>query len=77
MAGSEVTQAAELWAKGDANGDGRVNLGDFGMILRHVKGTGTLADYALKCADANGDGRVNLGDFGMVLRHVKGTGNLW
>lgn len=71
-------QNVELWLKGDVNGDGRVNLSDYGLVLRHVKKTGVITDeYTLACSDTNGDTRVNLTDYGQILRHVKKTGSLW
>lgn len=78
VADNAVAQNVEIWTKGDVNGDGRVNLSDYGLVLRHVKKTGVITDeYTLACSDTNGDTRVNLTDYGQILRHVKKTGSLW
>lgn len=77
VAGSEVAQNVEIWPRGDASGDGRVNLTDYNQVLRHVRGTSALQEYPVACADTNGDTRVNLTDYNQILRHVRGTSNLW
>jgi hypothetical protein len=46
---------------GDANGDGRVDLGDFGAIKGHFGAAGSRAE-----GDGNGDGRIDLNDFGLL-----------
>jgi hypothetical protein len=47
---------------GDANGDGVVNLADFGILRANFGSTG--ASFAT--GDFNGDGLVNLADFGIL-----------
>ncbi len=54
---------------GDANGDGIVNLADFG-ILRANFGS-TMAEFAQ--GDFNGDGIVNLADFGILRANFGST----
>ncbi len=72
-----LTQNVEIWPKGDVNGDGNINMTDYTGILRHVKQTSTLTDYALQCANADGASGVNMTDYTAVLRHVKQAGSLW
>lgn len=53
---------------GDANGDGKVNVGDITKVERIILGL----DAATPGADANLDGRVNVGDITKILRIVTG-----
>jgi|GEM_PF-379094 len=52
-------------AGADLNGDGRVNLTDFSILLYNW-GTND------SCADQNGDGRVNLTDFSIMMYYWTG-----
>ena len=61
------------YKKGDINGDGKVTLLDYGLVLAHVKRTKLLAGDMLERADVNGDGKVTLLDYGLILAHVKRT----
>ena len=58
---------------GDVNGDGKVSLVDYGLVLAHVKRTKLLDGEQLERADVNGDGKVSLVDYGLILAHVKRT----
>jgi hypothetical protein len=58
--GGTIDQVLSLLA-GDANGDGQVNLDDFG-ILKENFGTGTSRGQG----DFNSDGKVDLTDFGIL-----------
>ena len=59
--------------KGDVNGDGKVTLIDYGLVLAHVKRTKLLEGEQLKMADVNEDGKVTLIDYGLILANVKRT----
>lgn len=73
------TQNVEICLKGDVNGDGRVNAGDYVMVLSQAKNASanTLVDYARACGDVNDDTRINAGDYVMVLSQAKGLHTLW
>ena len=58
---------------GDINGDGKVSLLDYGLVLAHVKRTKLLTGEQLQRADVNGDNKVSLLDYGLILAHVKRT----
>ena len=58
---------------GDINGDAKVSLLDYGLILAHVKRTKLLEGKQLERADVNGDNKVTLLDYGLILAHVKRT----
>ena len=57
---------------GDVNGDGRVNLADAGLIMRHVAGHDVKADTF--AADVNGDGKVSLTDAAALMRGIAQRG---
>jgi hypothetical protein len=68
----------KICLRGDANGDGRINIGDVSKVYSHVKNTMLLIDdYALQCADVTENGALNIGDAGQIYGHVKGTKPLW
>ena len=62
---------------GDINGDGKITVLDYTTVLKHVKKTTSLEDYAFKCADVNGDGKISILDYTKILKHVKKTETLW
>ena len=55
---------------GDANCDGRVDVGDVTAIQRHLADVQILTGDALANADANGDGRVTIDDATLVQRYL-------
>lgn len=61
LQGSRITLVPATSLVGDFNGDGRVDLGDFGTLKAHFGGPGTSGE-----GDANGDGQVDLTDFGLL-----------
>lgn len=76
--GKEVTGLEyKLNLIGDVSGDGKVNVVDYTMVLRHVKKTKLLEGYELVCADVDSNGKVNVVDYTVILRHVKKTASLW
>ncbi|MBP1532723.1 MAG: leucine-rich repeat protein, partial [Ruminococcus sp.] len=58
--------------KGDANGDGKVDVTDIAMIAAHIKGIKPLSENGFKAADVNGDGKVDVTDIALVASHIKG-----
>ena len=69
----------EIWLQGDTDGDGLVNVLDYGNVLRQVKypEQPILTDYNRQCADANGDGEITFWDYLLILWHMKGSKLLW
>lgn len=56
---------------GDVNGDGNINVADYGLTLAHVREIRLLDRWAFQRADVNGDGNVNVADYGRILAHVR------
>ncbi len=63
--------------RGDINGDGKINIIDYGRVLKHVKKVERLEDYAFDCGDIDANGVLNILDYGKILRHVKKVEMLW
>lgn len=61
-------------AKGDVNGDGKINILDATMVLNYVKGK--ISSIDKKAADVNNDGVVNILDATKLLNVVKGKDTL-
>jgi hypothetical protein len=58
---------------GDANGDGRVDVGDLGILAANY---GTIGTAAWVTGDFNGDKTVDVGDLGILAAHYgQGTVN--
>lgn len=70
----QVVSEDELFIRGDANRDWRVNLTDALTILRGLFGSGSpLAEIAFPCADSadvSDDGEVDVGDAVRLLSHL-------
>ena len=55
---------------GDANGDGKVNVRDLGIIQQYLNGWKvTVVDGA---CDVNADGKLNVRDLGLLQQHLNG-----
>ena len=55
---------------GDANGDGKVNIRDLGLVQQHMNGW--PVEFDMEAADVNGDGRVNIRDVGLYQQYFNG-----
>ena len=55
---------------GDANGDGRINNKDLGLLMQKLNGWAVEIDDAV--ADVNADGKVNNKDYGLLMQYVNG-----
>ena len=62
----------QTFKRGDVNGDGRVNAGDYVAVLNYVRKKIKFSDEQLQRADANGDSKVNAGDYVTILNIVRG-----
>lgn len=54
---------------GDANGDGRVSVGDFSAVANHILGT-TPEGFNLGAADANQDNNISVGDLSTIATMI-------
>lgn len=58
------------YAPGDANGDGRINNKDLGLLMQKLNGWSVEISDAV--ADINADGKVNNKDYGLLMQYVNG-----
>ena len=72
-----VVQDVKIHLLGDINGDGKVNMKDWGAVYAHVNETKLLTGYELKCAEVTGDGKVTMKDWNRIYAHVNETNPLW
>jgi hypothetical protein len=55
--------------KGDATGDGVINLGDLVFIINYLFKNGPAPD-PITVADVNCDGKINLGDLVYLINYL-------
>lgn len=60
-------------AKGDINGDGRINESDKQILSAYLQGRKTLTDYEKSLADINGDNIVDNRDLDILTQIAKGN----
>lgn len=56
--------------RGDANGDGRVDISDVVALVNHLKGSAAISLTSRPGADANGDGRIDISDVVTVINMI-------
>ncbi|MGN7357423.1 beta-N-acetylglucosaminidase domain-containing protein [Paenibacillus sp. SAF-054] len=67
----QVEPAAGPGSDGDVNGDGKVSIGDLGIIAANYGKDAASPDWQqVKRADVNGDGRIDLLDLATVARKM-------
>ncbi len=65
----KATLVLEDYLPGDANGDGKVRIGDATAILNYIVGSAP-DNFQEKAADVNGDGKIRIGDVAAVLNII-------
>lgn len=65
----------DLFLRGDANRDDRVNIIDAIVIINYLYGQGGREILCPDAADANDDGGVNIKDPIYLLKYIFGSGN--
>jgi hypothetical protein len=66
--GGESIEYVHKVLKGDANGDGSINMMDTGVIMRHILGYDV--DIDLEAADVNDDGVVDETDYDILGKKI-------
>ena len=64
-----ATLVLEDFLQGDANGDGKVRIGDATAILNYIVGN-VPSNFKEKAADTNGDGKIRIGDATAILNII-------
>ena len=65
----QSTLVLEDYLPGDANGDGKVRIGDATAILNYIVGS-VPGNFQEKAADTNGDGKIRIGDATAILNII-------
>jgi hypothetical protein len=63
------TLVLEDYLPGDANGDGKIRIGDATAILNYIVGS-MPGNFLEKAADTNGDGKIRIGDATAILNII-------
>lgn len=57
---------------GDINNDGKINVQDVVLVMKHVLELETLTDAQKAVADVNGDGAINVQDVTLIMQYALG-----
>ena len=69
-----VKQDVKICLIGDVTANGRIDLRDYAMVLKHVQKTALITDeYAMDIANVNQNNRIDLQDYAKILKHVQKT----
>jgi mannan endo-1,4-beta-mannosidase len=58
--------------RGDINGDGKVNAGDYTLLRRIILEAVIPTKLEAEAADIDGDGRISAGDYTLLRRYILG-----
>ena len=71
--GGDRSLDIRMYLLGDANGDGKVSIGDRTMLTRYLADWSGYEEAVRKeAADINGDGRIGIADVTILQRHLAG-----
>ncbi len=65
--------AAKAEILGDVNGDGKINVMDYGLLKKAVMGKAQLNDAQTARGDVNGNNKLDVLDYAFIKKHVMGT----
>ncbi|GLC79170.1 dockerin type I domain-containing protein [Lacrimispora brassicae] len=69
---SSAAGQSSAYAKGDINGDGKINSLDTLKLQRYLLGLETIPEKGMVAADFNGDGKVNSQDLLLLQKKILG-----
>ena len=72
IAGFAVTASADAAARGDVNGDKKINVSDIAVVASHIKGIKAMSEAQFAAADVNNDGQMTVSDIAIIAAHIKG-----
>ncbi|NLN54860.1 MAG: DUF4855 domain-containing protein [Clostridiales bacterium] len=70
--GSITVSSATPYIKGDASGNGVIDVSDYIAVRLYLLGLGTLSNEAKNAADADGNGTVGVTDYIYIRLHILG-----
>jgi len=65
---STVTHTAFAYSLGDVNNDGRIDVQDVVIVMRHILGLETLTTAQQEAADVNRDGAIDVRDVVLIMQ---------
>lgn len=68
----ELTNAAPKYEMGDVNGDGRVSITDYTMVINQILELSNPG-FIEEASDLNGDGRISIADATMIIKKILGN----
>lgn len=68
LVSSVLAVSAASIVYGDADGNGKVNNRDLGLLQKHLNGTPVTIDEL--AMDVDGNGKINNRDLGMLQKHL-------
>lgn len=69
---SSAAGQSSAYAKGDVNGDGKINSLDVLKLQRYLLNLETMSEKGKLAADLNGDGKVNSQDLLLLQKKILG-----
>ncbi|MEI3161931.1 MAG: dockerin type I domain-containing protein [Lachnospirales bacterium] len=76
VANGSITINAEKFLRGDANGDGVVDVKDAARISQYLLNIATIEDANMKKADANADDTVDVKDAARISQYLLGLATI-
>ncbi len=70
-----TTTSVSAYTPGDVNDDGRIDIHDLTLVIRHTLGIDTLSVLQFQAADVNGDGVVDVRDATLIAQKALGIIN--
>ncbi len=67
-----VAPVAMAATYGDVNDDGKINVQDVVLVMKHVLELEELTEAQQAVADVNGDGKINVQDVTLIMQHSLG-----
>lgn len=64
-----------VYAKGDANSDGRLSVGDATLIQKHLAGMSELTDMQKASCEVTGDNKLSISDATKIQKYLAGIVN--
>jgi surface antigen len=72
MNGATLLDRVTFDVKGDANGDGKVDISDYTALRLHILRLKMLSGTNAQMADVNGDGAIDISDYTIIRLYLLG-----
>lgn len=72
---STSTITYNIVVKGDTNGDGKIEIGDYSKVKAYIQGKINVDGSYLMASDTNNDGKIEIGDYSKIKAYIQGKIN--